>query len=86
VYKRQELECDLLGSLGLLLEDRLGLTSKTFLLGIITSLALHELGVLSFFVLRNLVHGVLLELWTVSHHVLWKVDHFHSLFNNNKLY
>ena len=80
-----ELEGDLLGSLGLLLEDRLGLTSEALLLGIVTSLSLDGEGVLALFVLRDLVHRVLPQLRTVSLHHLWNVDLLRSLFNNNKL-
>ena len=52
-------EHDLLGGLGLLLEDGLGLTSKTLLLSVVTTLSLGKDGSLSSLVLGNLVQGVL---------------------------
>lgn len=54
-----ELESDLLGGLCLLSEDGLGLSSETFLLGIISSLTLGHSGSLTSLVLGDLVHGVL---------------------------
>merc|ERR1719445_1243245 len=51
-------EDDLLGGLGLLSEDGLGLTSVSLLLAIVTPLALGLERVLAFLVLRDLVQGV----------------------------
>lgn len=53
---------DLTCSLGLLVEDGLGLTSETHLLGIITTLSLGEVGGLSGLVLGDLVDLVLTAL------------------------
>ena len=53
---------DLTCSLGLLVEDGLGLTSETHLLGIITTLSLGEVGGFSGLVLGNLVDLVLTAL------------------------
>lgn len=53
---------DLLGSLGLLVEDRLGLTTITGLLSVITTLSLGEKGGLASLVLGDLVLGVLAAL------------------------
>lgn len=61
-----ELENNLLGSLGLLSEDGLGLTSVSFLFGIISSLSLSDGGVLTFLVLRHLVNLMLFAFTTVS--------------------
>merc|ERR1711875_86537 len=52
-------EDDLLGGLGLLSEDGLGLTSVSLLLAIVTPLALGLERVLAFLVLRHLVQRVL---------------------------
>ena len=48
--------------LGLLVEDGLGLSPKTHLLGIVPTLSLCKVGSLSGLVLGDLVHGVLLAL------------------------
>lgn len=50
------------GSLRLLVENRLGLTSETHLLRVVTSLSLGKVGSLTSLVLRHLVDGVLLAL------------------------
>ena len=50
------------GSLGLLVEDGLGLSSETHLLGVVTTLSLGEVGGLSGLVLGNLVDLVLAAL------------------------
>lgn len=68
-----ELESDLLGSLGLLSEDRLSLASKSSLLGIITSLSLSDGGSLTSLVLTDLVDYVFLALRTVGSHLLGNV-------------
>ena len=57
-----ETEDDLLGGLGLLVEDGLGLTTITALLPVVTSLTLGEQGGLASLVLGNLVLGVLVAL------------------------
>jgi hypothetical protein len=49
-------------SLGLLVENGLGLSTETHLLGIVTSLSLCEIGSLTSLVLGHLVDGVLLAL------------------------
>jgi hypothetical protein len=58
--RRTEPEDDLLGGLGLLVEDGLGLTSVTGLLSVVTPLSLGEDRVLTLLVLGHLVRGVLL--------------------------
>lgn len=55
---------DLLGSLGLLVEDGLGLTTVTGLLALVTTGTLGKLGGLTSLVLGDLVDGVLLALLT----------------------
>jgi len=71
-------ENNLLGSLGLLVENRLGLTSKTLLFSVVTSLSLSENGRLSDLVLGDLVRSVFLALFTWAEGLssLWDVDHF----------
>jgi hypothetical protein len=59
-------EDNLLGGLGLLVEDGLGLTTITGLLTVITSLTLSEQGSLAGLVLGNLVGGVLLAGLTLA--------------------
>ena len=71
-----ELEHDLLGLLGLLPENRLGLSTESFLLHIISPLALGDDGVLALLVLGHLVHGVLLCLPAVGSDCLWNMHHF----------
>lgn len=53
---------NLTGSLGLLVEHGLGLSSKSHLLRVVTSLSLSKIGSLAGFVLRHLVGSVLLAL------------------------
>lgn len=53
-----ESEDDLLGRLGLLVEDRLGLTTVTLLLSVVTALSLSEEGGLTSLVLSDLVWAV----------------------------
>jgi hypothetical protein len=55
-----EAEDDLLGGLGLLVEDGLGLATVTALLPVVTALALGGERVLALLVLGDLVGGVLL--------------------------
>jgi hypothetical protein len=57
---------NLLGSLSLLVEDRLGLTTITALLAIITTLSLGVKGSLAGLVLRDLVLGVLAALLALA--------------------
>ena len=58
-------QCDLLGLLSLLPEDRLGLTSESLLLGFVSPIADGPLGFLTGLVLRNLVNFVCLACLTV---------------------
>lgn len=69
---------DLLGGLGLLVEDRLGLTSITSLLAVITTLTLGEETGGSSLVLGNLVEGVLTALREIAQSAtgLGNVHHF----------
>ena len=71
-----ELEGDLLGLLGLLFEDWLGLTTETLLLHVVSSLTLSGEGGLTGLVLGHLVDGVLLELPAISSDSLWNMHHF----------
>jgi hypothetical protein len=57
---------NLLGGLGLLVEDRLGLTTVTGLLAVVSSLTLGEQGGLSSLVLGDLVLGVLAALLALA--------------------
>lgn len=57
---------DLLGGLGLLVEDGLGLTTITALLSVVTSLTLGEQGGLASLVLGDLVLGVLAALLALA--------------------
>jgi hypothetical protein len=59
-------EDNLLGSLGLLVENGLGLTTITGLLTVITSLTLSEERSFTSLVLSNLVRSVLLTLGTLA--------------------
>ena len=76
-----ELEHDLLGVLGLLPENRLGLSTETFLLHIISSLTLGEVRDLTLLILRYLVHGMLLRFPAVCPLSLWNMHHFFSIAN-----
>jgi hypothetical protein len=68
---------NLTGSLGLLVENGLGLSTESHLLGIVTSLSLRKVGRLTGLVLRDLVQRVLLALTrTVSPAFFWDIDHF----------
>ena len=69
----RELQGDLLGLLGLLSEDGLGLSTETRLLGFVATRALGRLGVLSLLVLRNLVRHMLLAVFAVGRHDLRNV-------------
>ena len=62
-----ESEGNLSGLLGLSLQDGLGLTSETLLLGSISSVALGGLLILTLLILSNPMSGVFLELLAVSH-------------------
>jgi hypothetical protein len=57
---------NLLGGLGLLVEDRLGLTTVTGLLTVVTTLTLGEEGSLASLVLGDLVLGVLLAVLALA--------------------
>lgn len=61
-----ELEGNLLGGLGLLAEDGLGLAAEAGLLGVIAAIALGLAGGFALLVLRDLVDNVLLALVAVS--------------------
>lgn len=67
---------DLLGGLGLLVENGLGLTTVTTLLTVVSSLTLGEQGSLTGLVLGDLVLGVLLAILTlaVGSSGLWNVN------------
>ena len=77
-----KLEHDLLGVLSLLPENRLGLSSKTFLLHIISSLSLGDERVLALLILRYLVDSMLLLLPAVGSLRLWNMHHFFLLLTN----
>ena len=61
-----KLESDLLSLLCLLTEDWLGLATESLLLGIISPLSLHSLGVFAFLILGNFVWWMLLAFLAVS--------------------
>jgi hypothetical protein len=69
---------DLLGSLGLLVEDRLGLTTITALLPVVTTLTLGGQRGLASLVLGNLVLGVLVAVLGLAERPAGfrNVDHF----------
>jgi hypothetical protein len=69
---------NLTGSLGLLVKDRLCLSTETHLLGVVTSLSLSKVGCLTSLILGHLVHLVLLAVGTCAVGIafLWDVDHF----------
>ena len=75
-----ELEHDLLGLLGLFLEDWLGLPSESLLFHIISSLTLGSGGGLTGLVLRDFMGGVLLQLSAESSNSLWDMHHFAFFF------
>ena len=77
-----KLEHNLLGVLSLLPENGLGLTTKTFLLHIISSLSLGDERVLALLILRYLVDSVLLGLPAVGSLRLWNMHHFFLLLTN----
>jgi hypothetical protein len=71
-----ELESDLLGNLGLLLEDWLLLTAESLLLVVISSSSLSEERLFTLFVLGDLVLGVTLAIKrTVGSSGFLKGDH-----------
>ena len=74
-----ELKHDLLGLLGLLLEDGLGLSTETLLLHIISSLTLGSGRGLTGLVLGHFVSCMLLQLWAVGSDSLWNMHHFFLL-------
>ena len=61
--------------LGLLVEDGLGLTTKTRLLAVITTLALCVEGILALLVLRHLPFPVDLAVVAIGLHLLGEVHH-----------
>jgi hypothetical protein len=65
---------NLLGHLNLLLEHRLGLTTETGLLSVVTTLTLHVQRSLTLLVLGAHVRSVLVATRTVSVLLLWVVD------------
>lgn len=81
---------NLLGGLGLLVENWLGLTTETGLLTVVSSLTLSEQGSLTSLVLGNLVLGVLSalltltvslsELWNVNWRLVWRLTRTRMLF------
>ena len=71
-----ELEHDLLGLLGLIPENRLGLSTESFLLHIISPLALSDDRVLTLLVLGHLMHRVSLLFPAVGSDCLWNMHHF----------
>ncbi len=78
---------DLLGSLGLLVEDRLGLTTITGLFAVVTTLTLSEKGSLSGLVLGDLVRGVLAALLALAVGVagLWDIN-LYTKYNQTNQY
>jgi len=79
-------EDDLLGGLGLLSEDGLGLTSVSLLLAIVTPLALGLERILAFLVLRDLVQGVFSALGSGAEGAagFGDVHHFDCFFKTRK--
>jgi len=75
---------NLLRRLGLLVEDGLGLATKTLLLRVVASLTLSEVGRLACFILGHLVERVLPALLAlaVSLSLLRNVNHFSYLFSD----
>ena len=71
-----KLEHDLFCLLGLLPENGLCLPTESFLLHIISPLALGHDGVLAFLVLGHFMHGVSLLFPAVSSDCLWNMHHF----------
>jgi hypothetical protein len=71
-----ELKGDLLGLLGLLSEDGLGLTTETLLLHVISALTESDAGVFALLVLRDLMKSVLLGLHAVALESLGNMDHY----------
>ena len=69
-----EFEGDLLGLLGLLSEDGLGLASESRLLGSVATRSLSLFGVLSFLVLSNLEFHVFLAKFAIRHLGFGSVD------------
>ena len=70
-----KLQHDLLGVLGLLLEDGLGLTSETLLLHVVSPLSGGHDVILTLLVLRHLVDSVFLQLGAESSDLLWNMHH-----------
>jgi hypothetical protein len=75
---------NLTGSLGLLVEDGLGLSSESHLLRVVTSLSLRKIGRLAGLVLGHLVGGMLLALaGTISLAFFRNIHHFGILLLRN---
>jgi hypothetical protein len=75
-----ELKDDLAGSLDVLLEDGLGLTTKTGLLTVITTLTLsEERGLTGLLLPSDSVKSVLVALVAVSLLLLGEVDHYRKI-------
>ena len=62
----RELQGDLLGLLGLLSEDGLGLSAETGLLRLVSPISLGQATRLAFLVLRHLVRYMLLAVFAIS--------------------
>ena len=79
-------ENDLTGSLGLLVEDGLGLATEAHLLGVVSALALGEVGGLAGLVLGDLVRLVLLALLAgaVGLALLRYVHHLCKIYANTR--
>ena len=76
----------LLGSLGLLTQNRLGLTTKTLLFSVVTPFALGEDRLLGLLVLGHLELLMLVAMRTVGPAGFWDVDHFVSMLNGKRNY
>ena len=72
-HRALKLEGDLLGLLGLLSEDGLGLATESGLLGSVATRSLGLFGVLALLVLSNLEFPVLFADFAISHHSLGSV-------------
>lgn len=79
---------NLLGGLSLLVENRLGLTTVTGLLPVVSSLTLSEQGSLTSLVLGDLVLSVLLALLALAVGLssLGNVDHFGYMLWNRQIF
>ena len=80
-----KLEGNLLGSLGLLSEDGLGLATETLLLGVVAALTLGGRGVTALLVLGDLVILVHAALWAVCF-FLFRCVHLQKKFVINSVF